>query len=122
VSTVQSPVTVFWRPGCPWCVRLRRGLRRAGISVNEVNIWENSAAAAEVRSLTGGNETVPTVKVGEALMINPSVRRVINEISMQAPQLLTNAQSRASAGRHLGLSRIIHLDGRLRSSPGRPNR
>jgi len=84
-----SPITVYWRPGCPYCRRLRRGLQRAGIPVDEVNIWEEPSAAAIVRSIAGGNETVPTVIVGSSALVNPSLRRVINELEAEAPDLLS---------------------------------
>lgn len=70
------PVAVYWRPGCPWCTLLRGGLRRAGILTVEYNIWEDDEAAATVRAVAGGNETVPTVFVGEVALVNPSVAEV----------------------------------------------
>ena len=71
-STSADLVTVYWRPGCPYCVRLRRQLRRAGLKAHEVNIWEDLAGAAEVREVARGTETVPTVLVGETALVNPS--------------------------------------------------
>jgi glutaredoxin-like protein len=69
-------VTVYWRPGCPYCGSLRRGLRRSGLATREVDIWSDPAAAAFVRHHAGGNETVPTVDVGGTVLVNPSARRV----------------------------------------------
>lgn len=83
-------VTVFWRPGCPWCARLRRGLRRARIATVERNIWEDADAAATVRAAAGGNETVPTVVIGDVALVNPSlaaVRRALVEASRGAAQV-----------------------------------
>jgi mycoredoxin len=75
---LPSPgVIVYWRPGCPYCSRLRRGLRRAGLPVHEVDIWADRSAAATVRALAGGNETVPTVVVGETSLVNPSAAEVL---------------------------------------------
>jgi hypothetical protein len=45
--------------------------------MKEVNIWDDPAAAARVRSVAGGNETVPTVFVGDQVMVNPTVREVL---------------------------------------------
>ncbi len=73
-------MTVFWRPGCPYCWRLRFKLRRAGVRVDEVNIWEDPAGAAFVRSITGGDETVPTVRIGTQSLVNPSPRRLLGMI------------------------------------------
>src|SRR6266568_4999516 len=70
-------VRVYWRPGCPYCAMLRLGLRRSRLPVEEINIWEDRAAAAAVRAITGGDETVPTVVVGTKAMVNPSARQVI---------------------------------------------
>ena len=72
-------VTVYWRPGCPYCAILRRGLRRSGLTTREVDIWSDPAAAAFVRSRAGGHETVPTVDVGGAVLVNPSTRQVVDE-------------------------------------------
>ncbi|MCU1503462.1 MAG: hypothetical protein JWM12_2816 [Ilumatobacteraceae bacterium] len=74
----ESPsVTFYWRPGCPFCRSLRSGLDRAGVLFDDVNIWDDPAAAAFVRSVAGGNETVPTVTVGKVARVNPSVGDVV---------------------------------------------
>jgi glutaredoxin-like protein len=69
-------IVIYTRPGCPYCLTLRAGLRRSGLAFREINIWGDPAAAAFVRSVAAGNETVPTVVVGEVHMVNPSARRV----------------------------------------------
>ncbi len=76
-ATTRPGVTVYWRPGCGSCHVLRRELDRAGVERTEVNIWEDPAAAALVRSVARGNETVPTVVVGNHAMVNPSAREVL---------------------------------------------
>jgi len=57
-------IEVLWRPGCPFCVRLRGELARAGVATTERDIWSDPDAAARVRAGTGGEETVPTVVMG----------------------------------------------------------
>ena len=95
MSMAPSPVTVFWRPGCPYCVRLRSRLRRAGVDLGEVNIWDDPAGAAFVRSVTGGDETVPTVRIGDHSLVNPSAGRVIAEIRELDPSLIADTSERA---------------------------
>ncbi len=56
--------------------------------MTEVNIWEDADAAATVRLAADGNETVPTVIVGTAVMVNPSVGRVMAAIESQSPGAL----------------------------------
>jgi len=78
-------VEVMWRPGCPFCSSLRRGLSRAGVATIEHDIWSSADAAARVRGATGGDETVPTVFVGNRALVNPSVRQVVAAIKAADP-------------------------------------
>jgi mycoredoxin len=82
------PVRVYWRPGCGFCASLLRALDRAGLSYERVNIWEDPDAAGFVRSVAGGSETVPTVRVGRVALINPSGRDVLRVVAQEAPAQL----------------------------------
>ncbi len=75
--TAQPLVEVYWRPGCPFCMMLLPPLRRSGLQLREVNIWEDPQAAARVRAVADGNETVPTVFIGDKALVNPSARQVL---------------------------------------------
>ncbi|MFH9071364.1 mycoredoxin [Streptomyces alboflavus] len=81
-------IQVYWRPGCPFCTRLRRGLRRTGLQYEAIDIWQDATAAAYVRSVNRGDETVPTVAVAGHALTNPSVRQVLDLVRHHAPQLL----------------------------------
>jgi glutaredoxin len=74
---VPARITVYWRPGCVFCRRLRFVLWWHRLSVRQVNIWRDPDAAAFVRSVAGGNETVPTVVIDGRPMVNPAPRQVI---------------------------------------------
>lgn len=65
------PVVVYWRPGCVYCLRLRGALGKDKDKATWVSIWADEEAAAFVRSINGGNETVPTVRIGEQVHTNP---------------------------------------------------
>lgn len=84
-------VILFWRPGCGFCASLRRVLEGEGVPVIEINIWEDARAAEAVRSITGGDETVPTVVVGEVALVNPTRRQVLKVLRDEAPHLLGRA-------------------------------
>jgi len=71
-----APITVYWRPGCGYCSSLLRGLDRLGVEFEAIDIWQNPDAAAFVRSVARGYETVPTVSVGEHHLVNPSAHEV----------------------------------------------
>jgi glutaredoxin len=87
--TDETPqaITFYWRPGCGFCSSLERRLGRLDVPLDKRNIWDDPDAAAVVRSIAGGNETVPTVVVGEARMVNPSVDSVLAAIRAEAPHL-----------------------------------
>lgn len=73
----STQVTFFWRPGCGFCTRLRVGLEGAGVVLDERNIWDDPDAAAFVRSVARGNETVPTVVVAGKALVNPPAAAVL---------------------------------------------
>ncbi|MFB0625887.1 glutaredoxin domain-containing protein [Streptomyces sp. AB3(2024)] len=81
-SPASAPaVTVYWRPGCTFCIKLWVKLRLTGTRYRPVNIWRDPEAAAFVRSVNDGNETVPTVRVVSptgtgSVMTNPSLKRI----------------------------------------------
>lgn len=86
MDTTSVPrVEVLWRPGCPFCLRLRRGLDRAGVATVEHDIWADPSAAARVREATGGDETVPTVVIGRQALLNPSVAQVLAAVRAEFP-------------------------------------
>ncbi|TWD80133.1 glutaredoxin [Kribbella amoyensis] len=64
-------VVVYWRPGCPYCLRLRLALLGVAERASWVNIWRDPEAAAAVRAVADGNETVPTVVIAGDAMVNP---------------------------------------------------
>ena len=87
----RSPVTVYWRPGCMFCSALERGLERWGLPFERVNIWDDPDAAAFVRSVADGSETVPTVLVEDLALVNPSARDVLRVVAERAPEVLPEA-------------------------------
>jgi len=96
VSPDRTPTAldVYWRPGCPYCFSLKRALKRRRIPVRLHNIWEDPAAAAVVRRAARGNETVPTVVLGDKALVNPSARDVEAMIAQVAPSLLPSRSGR----------------------------
>jgi glutaredoxin len=70
-SAQDGRAIVYWRPGCPFCMRLRASLGRRAGRLHWVDIWADPAGAASVRAVADGNETVPTVITGDTAMVNP---------------------------------------------------
>jgi len=78
-------VVFYTRPRCPYSFRLRRALRRRGLAFREVNIWRDAEAAAAVRRVANGNETVPTIHVGEHWLVNPTAGEVCAAAGYEPP-------------------------------------
>lgn len=77
LMTEPTEVVLYTRPGCPFCTILRSDLRANGLAFREVDIWQDPDAAAAVRAVADGNETVPTVHVGDTWLVNPPVDAII---------------------------------------------
>lgn len=60
VLVARAPqVSVYWRLGCTFCLRLRLILRWHRLHPEMINIWRDLDVAAFVRTVSDGNETVP---------------------------------------------------------------
>ena len=71
-------VTVYWRDGCPFCVKLRTALRKHRDQVTWVDIWADPEGAAYVRTTNeGGHEIVPTVVIDGVAHTNPPPKVVL---------------------------------------------
>jgi len=71
-----SDVTVFSTTWCGHCVRLKRQMTDSGIRFVEVDIEEQEHFGDQIAAKTGGFRTVPTVRIGERLLVNPSITQV----------------------------------------------
>ena len=71
-----AEIVMYARPGCPFCTMLRAELVEAGLPFRERDIWQDASAAEAVRAAADGNETVPTVNIGDSWLVNPSIDEV----------------------------------------------
>ena len=68
-------------------------LNQTDLAITYRNIWEGSEAAAFVRACADGNEIVPTVEVGETVMVNPSADEVVAAVTAHRSAALTGETS-----------------------------
>ena len=57
---------------------LERQLSESDLAIQFRNIWEDPEAAEFVRTHAHGNEVVPTIQVGETVMVNPTAGDVLS--------------------------------------------
>lgn len=86
--TDPAVLRFYTRPGCGFSMRLRRQLDQAGVAYEPVDIWSDGDAAAVVRGVARGHETVPTLLLGDRAMVNPRLHEVLDVLEADAPHLL----------------------------------
>ncbi len=84
-SEYSQHFTVYSTPWCGYCTRLKRQLKGEGVRFAEVDIEQDPAAEELVKSVNGGNATVPTLVFADgSSMTNPSLREVLAKVSAAA--------------------------------------
>lgn len=58
-------ITIYTTPICPYCVRAKALLKRKGAAFEEVDVFMNMDARAEMESKARGRHTVPQIFIGE---------------------------------------------------------
>jgi len=91
-------IHLYWRPGCVFCSMLRRKLAKSGIVTVEHDIWDDPADAAIVRHYADGDETVPTVVVGDVGLVNPTKKQLVGHLRQHAPHLLPDGFEDPTSG------------------------
>jgi glutaredoxin 3 len=58
-------VKIYTTPICPYCVRAKSLLKKKGAKFEEIDVFMDSEARAEMESESGGRRTVPQIFVGD---------------------------------------------------------
>jgi glutaredoxin 3 len=58
-------VTIFTTPICPYCVRAKALLRKKGATIEEIDVFMDAEARAEMEAKSDGRKTVPQIFVGD---------------------------------------------------------
>lgn len=75
-------VTIYSTSWCGYCVRLKRGLERAGVSYEDVDIETDPEAERFVVAANNGNATVPTVRLPDGrVLTNPPLPEVLEAVA-----------------------------------------
>ena len=79
---MSDQLTVYSTQWCGYCHRLMRQLDREDVAYTVVDIEHDPAAADFVRSVNGGNQTVPTVLFPDGTALtNPSLAQVKEQLA-----------------------------------------
>ena len=69
-------VTMYSTPWCGYCRRLKRQFEEFGIDYREIDVDATPGYDERIIEASGGYRTVPTVEVGDRMLVNPTVREV----------------------------------------------
>ena len=69
-------ITMYSTPWCGYCRRLKRQFEEAGISYEEIDVDATPGYDQRIIEASGGYRTVPTVEVGDRMLVNPTLKEV----------------------------------------------
>ncbi len=72
----DADIVLYCTPWCPDCRRVRDYFKAKGIAWAEIDITVDRAAAMDVRGWAGGNETTPTIKVRDQVVVGYDKERL----------------------------------------------
>ena len=61
----MQPVTIYTKPGCPYCARALGLLRQKGVEFTEIEAAYDPAKKQEMVQRAGGRMTFPQIFIGE---------------------------------------------------------
>jgi glutaredoxin 3 len=67
--TETEDVTIYTKPGCPYCAAAKEDLRGRGIRYVELNVKQDGAALRRMLELNGNRRQVPTIVDGGRVQV-----------------------------------------------------
>ena len=64
---MSTPLKVYVKPGCPWCLDVVADLRTKGYAFEEINVIADRNAFAEMKRISG-QTLAPTVSYGDLIL------------------------------------------------------
>lgn len=61
----MKSVRMYTTPICPFCTRAKALLKKKGVQVEEVDVFMDEAARADMESKSGGARSVPQIFIGD---------------------------------------------------------
>ena len=62
-------ITIFTKPGCPYCAAAKEDFRQRGVAFAEHDVLSDAAAMRRMLELNGGRRHVPTIVEGERVTV-----------------------------------------------------
>lgn len=66
---MTESVTIYTKPGCPFCMAVKADLKLKGVEYTEYNVAADTQRLEEMLQLNGGQRKVPTIVKGEKVTV-----------------------------------------------------
>ena len=66
---MTKSVTIYTKPGCPFCMAAKADLKLKGVAYTEYNVKADAQRLEEMLQLNGGQRKVPTIVEGEKVTV-----------------------------------------------------
>ena len=66
---MTKKVTIYTKPGCPFCMAVKADLKFKGVAYTEYNVKADAQRLEEMLQLNGGQRKVPTIVDGERVTV-----------------------------------------------------
>lgn len=81
--TAAATITMYSTSWCPDCHRAKMYLSQWGVRFSEVNIEQTPGAAEKVMEWANGKRVVPTITVGDRVLVNPRMKELAEAIGVE---------------------------------------
>lgn len=65
----MTQVTIYTKPGCPYCAAAKDDLQQRGVAYTEHNVKADPAALGRMLDLNGNRRHVPTIVQGDQVTV-----------------------------------------------------
>ena len=72
----REEIVMYSTSWCGYCRRLGSQMHEAGIPFQVVDLDADSSHDDRIKEASGGYRTVPTLEIGDRLLVNPSIVEV----------------------------------------------
>lgn len=82
MSHGSGGIVMYSTSWCGYCRRLGSQLSEAGIEFRVVDLDSDPSYDERIKEATGGFRTVPTLEIGDRLLVNPTIVEVKRALSL----------------------------------------
>ena len=76
MRATEGEIVMYSTSWCGYCRRLGSQMQEAGIPFQVIDLDGDSSYDERIKEASGGYRTVPTLEIGDRLLVNPTINEV----------------------------------------------